>query len=105
MSDVILHGVLNMPPELWIDSELDKMQRYWRYMEASRKIEDMQRLIEQQQAEIKKLQDLLVCNDDKLAKEAKECIDELRVAYDKSGLSHFDDAIDIITRLTNKNTD
>lgn len=41
MSDTMLHGVLNIPPELWNDSEIDKLQRYGRYMEASRKIEDL----------------------------------------------------------------
>jgi len=43
MSDLMLHGVLNMPPELWDNSEIDKMQRYSRYMEASRKIEQLQK--------------------------------------------------------------
>ena len=43
MSDVNLHGVLNMPPELWQDNDLDKMQRYSRYLEASRRIEDQER--------------------------------------------------------------
>ena len=45
MSDVMLHGVLNMPPELWQDSELDKMQRYSRYRQASRRIEDLNRAL------------------------------------------------------------
>ena len=46
MSDVMLHGVLNIPPELWIDSDIDKMQRYYRYMEASRRIEDLERALQ-----------------------------------------------------------
>lgn len=41
MSDVMLHGVLNMPPEVWGDCSVDKTQRYFRYMEASRRIEDL----------------------------------------------------------------
>jgi len=41
MSDANLHGVLNMPPELWNDSEIDKLQRYHRYMEESRRVEDL----------------------------------------------------------------
>jgi hypothetical protein len=41
----MLHGVLNMPPELWKDSELDKMQRYSRYRQASRRIEDLNRAL------------------------------------------------------------
>lgn len=36
MSEVMLHGVLNMPSDLWNDNdELDKMQRHSRYVEAS----------------------------------------------------------------------
>ncbi len=42
----MLHGVLNMPPELWRDDEPDKMQRYDRYMQASRKIEDQENQID-----------------------------------------------------------
>lgn len=42
MSVVMLHGVLNMPPELWKDDYFDKMQRYQRYMQASRRIEDLE---------------------------------------------------------------
>jgi hypothetical protein len=45
MSDVNLHGVLNMPPELWGDSEIDKMQRYDIYRQASRRIEDLSRAL------------------------------------------------------------
>lgn len=43
MSGTMLRGILNMPPELWGDTELDKMQRYSQYMEASRRIEDLER--------------------------------------------------------------
>ncbi len=39
MSDTMLHGVLCMPPELWQDTELDRLQRYHRYLEASERIE------------------------------------------------------------------
>lgn len=45
MSDVTLHGVLLIPPELWGDSEIDKMQRYDIYRQASRKIEDLSRAL------------------------------------------------------------
>lgn len=40
MSDVMLHGVLCMPPELWSTEILEKQQRYQRYLQASRRIED-----------------------------------------------------------------
>jgi hypothetical protein len=42
----MLHGVLNMPPELWHDGATDVVQRYGRYMEASRRIEDLTKLNE-----------------------------------------------------------
>ena len=38
MSDVILHGVLNMPVDMWSDSPLDQIQRHARYIEASRRL-------------------------------------------------------------------
>ncbi len=42
----MLHGVLNMPPELWQETDIDKSQRYSRYLDASRKIEDLQRVVQ-----------------------------------------------------------
>ena len=36
MSDVMLHGVLNMPPEIWSDDPIGQMQRHARYVEASK---------------------------------------------------------------------
>jgi Tfp pilus assembly protein PilO len=38
MSDVMLHSVLNMPPELWSGSPIDVMQRHSRYLQASKYI-------------------------------------------------------------------
>lgn len=52
MSDVILHEVLCMPPELWGDDTMDKYQRYQRYLQASRRIEDDGLEIERLQARI-----------------------------------------------------
>lgn len=46
MSDVMLHGVLRMPPELWRDDPLDVSQRHSRYIEASERIEADAREIE-----------------------------------------------------------
>ncbi len=48
MSTTMLHGVLNMPIDVWSNSDFDNMQRQSRYVEASRLILD-------QEAEIKKL--------------------------------------------------
>ena len=63
MSDVMLHGVLNMPIELWKDDcELDKLQRHSRYVEASNKILELQ-------AERDALKDKL----EKISEYAKAC--------------------------------
>lgn len=47
MSDVMLHGVLNIPPDLWRDDEIDKQQRYSRYLEASKKLYKYEAALEQ----------------------------------------------------------
>lgn len=38
MGDVMLHGVLRMPPDLWRDDPIDVAQRHSRYIEASDRI-------------------------------------------------------------------
>ncbi len=48
MSNIMLHGVLNMPIDVWSNDALDMMQRQSRYVEASKLILD-------QEAEIEKL--------------------------------------------------
>ncbi len=45
MSDTMLHGVLNMPPDIWDNSELCKMQRHARYVEASERIRKLEEII------------------------------------------------------------
>lgn len=57
MSDTMLHGVLCMPPELWQDTELDKRQRYSRYLAASRRIEDDEREIERLREALRRLRE------------------------------------------------
>jgi hypothetical protein len=43
MSEIMLHGVLNMPPELWNnDSPIDVMQRHSRYVQASKYIDELE---------------------------------------------------------------
>jgi hypothetical protein len=37
----MLHGVLNMPPELWIGTPIDVMQRHSRYIQASEYIKEL----------------------------------------------------------------
>jgi len=47
MSDVMLLGVLRMPPELWRNNPLDIAQRHSRYIEAADRIELLQTALEQ----------------------------------------------------------
>ncbi len=43
MSEVMLHGVLNMPPELWRDDDpIDQAQRHSRYVQASHRIKALE---------------------------------------------------------------
>lgn len=53
MSDVMLRGVLMMPPEAWADTALDKSQRHDCYLRAARRIEECER-------EIERLRDLIL---------------------------------------------
>lgn len=55
MSDVMLHGVLNMPPNLWCDSPIDIAQRHSHYKQASQRIEQLEREL----AEVRKQRDIL----------------------------------------------
>lgn len=52
MSDVMLLGVLRMPPELWADSPIDVQQRHAWYMQAAAHIECATIEIEYLQAEL-----------------------------------------------------
>jgi hypothetical protein len=54
VSDVMLHGILNMPPGIWDNSDIHKAQRHDAYKQASKKILELE----------KKLQN---ANEDKLA--------------------------------------
>lgn len=42
MSDTMLHGILQMPPELWTNDAIDIAQRHSRYLEASKRIEQLE---------------------------------------------------------------
>jgi len=53
MSDVMLHGVLNMPINMWKDSEIDKVQRHARYVEASNRIKQLEQELDQEQRKYK----------------------------------------------------
>ena len=47
MSDLMLHGVLKMPPEFWRDDPIDVAQRHSRYNAASYRIERLTAVCEQ----------------------------------------------------------
>jgi len=46
MSDVMLHAVLNMEPLTWSGDVMDETQRHARYVEASKRIESLQDIIQ-----------------------------------------------------------
>lgn len=68
MSDVMLHGVLNMPPEMWQDSDLDNAQRFSRYQAASRRILDDEREIARLRAEVEALRGAVLAEREACAK-------------------------------------
>lgn len=41
MSDLMLHGVLNMPPICWAGDPTDEAQRHGRYKQASKRIYEL----------------------------------------------------------------
>jgi hypothetical protein len=43
MSDLMTHGVLQMPPDMWGDDPLDIAQRHSRYVAASDRIYELER--------------------------------------------------------------
>lgn len=43
MSDIMLQGVLRMPPELWHNNPLDIAQRRSRYVQAADRIDELER--------------------------------------------------------------
>jgi len=62
MSEVMLHGVLNMPIDIWSDDHLSKIQRHSRYVEASElirnqdaEIDQLRQQLEAAEAEVKRL--------------------------------------------------
>ena len=65
MSDIMLHGVLNMPPELWSDGPIDVMQRHSRYVQASQYIDE---LIEQRD---KLAEALRKCREDSVCEQVR----------------------------------
>lgn len=46
MSEVMLLGILRLPPELWRDDPIDVAQRHARYVEAAEMIERLQGVLE-----------------------------------------------------------
>ena len=59
MSDIMLHGVLRMPPELWGNDEMDVMQRHSRCLEASDRIYSDEKKILELEEQVQILKDAL----------------------------------------------
>ena len=59
MSDVMLLGVLEMPPELWRGDEMDVKQRHSRYLEAAQRIRDDAAALRELQGERDRLREAL----------------------------------------------
>jgi hypothetical protein len=74
MSDIMLHGVLNMPPELWIGTPIDVMQRHSRYIQASEYIKE---LTEQRDRLAEALKEMQYCHTDKAERMANEALQSL----------------------------
>lgn len=55
MSDLILFGVLRMPPELWRNDEIDIAQRHTRYVEAADRITELEAEVERLEAALNTL--------------------------------------------------
>lgn len=55
MSDIMLLGVLEMPPSMWDGDSLDIAQRHSRYKQAAQRIRDDEALIDAKDAEIAEL--------------------------------------------------
>lgn len=55
MSDTMLHGILNMPPDLWSATPIDQAARHARYVEAPRQIIDLARQRDEARAQNTKL--------------------------------------------------
>lgn len=47
MSDVMLHGILRMPPELWEDDPVSTVQRHSTYVQASDMISNLQQQLDE----------------------------------------------------------
>ena len=45
MSNLMLIGVLKMPPDLWTNDTLNVSQRYSQYIEAANRIEELERML------------------------------------------------------------
>jgi hypothetical protein len=57
MSDIMLHGVLRMPPELWGNDAMDVMQRHLRYLQSSDRIYSDEKKILELEKQVQNLKD------------------------------------------------
>lgn len=84
----ILHGVLNMPPELWCNDEVSILQRHSCYLEASRLIKELEQRLAAAEADKKRLRGQL-----------QHCVQQLnRANRDARDRNEYTDAIDSANR-------
>jgi hypothetical protein len=72
MSDVMLHGVLNMPPNIWGNSPIDVKQRHSRYVEASKRIEAQEEQCDMLADALKEIYNLSAFDWDTMPDEARK---------------------------------
>lgn len=95
MSDVMLHGVLLMPSELWTDDPIDVAQRRSRYVQASVRIRELEALLE---ACFDDAQDALASHRKDVIEECAQLVDRrcdlLILAYNTAKSSHAEGRMD-----------
>jgi hypothetical protein len=59
VSDVMLHGILNMPPGIWDNSDIHKAQRHDAYKQASKRILELEKKLQNANEDLMATQDNL----------------------------------------------
>ncbi|UUA75230.1 hypothetical protein [Cellvibrio sp. QJXJ] len=91
MSEVMLHAVLKMPPELWGNDALDQAQRAARYVEASNLITHLQNIIDIQASTIDDLRNRL-----RAMHISKSCSTHSQAEKLESQLTMYKNALELI---------
>lgn len=91
MSDSMLHSILQMPPELWSNDPIDIAQRHGRYLEASKRIIELERERDEARRECNEAQDgwsRALDERDEARKELAETISCIEQAIDFHQVHH-----------------